>query len=259
MTVTLEAGVVDGIAFVTQGQGTPVTVFAHGLGGSIAETRPLASKVTGTRVLIDHRGHGASAALVDGWDYDLLARDLLAVADAVGASRAVGLSLGAGALLRLLSLEPGRFAKLAFVLPAAIDVGRTDGAVLRLRLLGEAIVAGDARAAADLLLAELPVAVRDRRGVDAVLLRRARALVDREPPAPRGEDRPLRSRAVLADVTAPSLVIGQAGDDLHPSALACELAGLLPTSELLLLPEGGVFWTDTATAQQALADHLMED
>src|SRR5207237_1440875 len=147
--------------------------------GSLAETRPLAARVQGTRVLVDLRGHGASAPLEDGWDYDLLARDLLAVADAVGASQAVGLSLGAGALMRLLSHKPDRFSKVAFVLPAAIDATRQDGATKRLARLGAAIEAGDARAAADLLIAELPAEVRGRRGVDALLLRRAAQLVSR--------------------------------------------------------------------------------
>ncbi|MGB8650376.1 MAG: alpha/beta fold hydrolase, partial [Mycobacteriales bacterium] len=94
------AGRLGGVSFVALGEGDPVTVFAHGLGGSISETRPLATRVDGTRVLLDFRGHGDSDLLVRGWDYDTLADDLLAVADAVGATRAVGLSLGAGALLR---------------------------------------------------------------------------------------------------------------------------------------------------------------
>ncbi|MCU1586896.1 MAG: alpha/beta hydrolase fold protein [Frankiales bacterium] len=251
--------VVDGLSFLVVGEGSPVTVFAHGLAGSTAETRPLASKVAGTRVLFDHRGHGASAPLDDGWDYDLLARDLLTVADAVGATQAVGLSLGAGALLRLATHDSDRFTKLAFVLPAAIDAGRTDGAALRLQRLVDAIAGHDARAAADLMLEELPLAVRQRRGIDALLLRRARALVDRPAPAPRGRDHPVHDRALLSTVRVPSLVIGQHADDLHPWVLAAELNDALPSSDLLLLAEGGVFWTDAATAQQALADHLVED
>ena len=85
-TAVLTDGRVGGVAFTVVGEGSPVTVFAHGLGGSSAETRPLASRTGGTRVLLDFRGHGTSDPLVDGWDYDLLAEDLLAVADATGAS-----------------------------------------------------------------------------------------------------------------------------------------------------------------------------
>jgi 3-oxoadipate enol-lactonase len=250
------SGVIGGVSFVVLGDGGPVTVFAHGLGGSIAETRPLATRVEGTRVLLDFRGHGDSDAVDGGWDYDTLADDLLAVADAVGATQAVGLSLGAGALLRALTRDPDRFAKLAFVLPAAIDLTRKDGATERLFRLGDAIVAKDARAVADVLLEELPTEVRERRGVDLLVLRRASQLITRPAPAPRFQDRPLHDRTVLSQITAPAFVLAQEGDALHPADLAAELALALPTASLLTLPEGGVFWTAGKTAQLALADHL---
>ena len=50
-----------------------------------------------------------------------------------GATRAVGLSLGAGALLRLLRETPTGSTGWRFVLPAALDVARADGATVRLR------------------------------------------------------------------------------------------------------------------------------
>lgn len=248
----------EGLAYRVLGEGGPVTVFAHGLGGSMAETRPLAQRVEGTRVLLDFRGHGDSERLQDGWDYDLLARDLLAVADATGATRAVGLSLGAGALLRLLSHHPDRFERVAFVLPAAIDSTRQDGARLRLERLGQAIDRCDARAAADLLLEELPPSLRHRRGVEALVLRRATQLVTRPAPEPRFDDRPLPDRAVLQGIRCPALVLAQRGDALHPAALAAELALALPQGRLVTLGEGGVFWTEAALAQSELADHLKE-
>ncbi|MCW2500441.1 MAG: hydrolase [Frankiales bacterium] len=253
------SGTLGGVSFVVLGEGGPTTVFAHGLGGSIAETRPLATRVAGTRVLLDFRGHGDSAVLEDGWDYDLLADDLLAVADHVGATQAVGLSLGSGALLRALARDPGRFTKVAFVLPAAIDSARRDGATERLHRLGAAIERQDARATADILLEELPDEVRRRRGVDALVLRRAGQLVTKPAPAPRHEDRPLPDRSVLARLTCPALVLAQTDDPLHPADLAAELAAALPASELVVLPEGGVFWTAAREAQSALARHLAED
>ncbi len=210
----------------------------------------------GTRVLLSFRGHGSSDALVDGWDYDELAADLRAVADEVAATRCVGLSLGGGALLRLLRDEPDRFDRLAFVLPAAIDATRADGATVRLQALGAAIDGGDAEAVAQILLAEVPAEFRDRRGVAMLLTRRAQALVQRPAPTPRSADRPLADRAVLSAVTAPALVVGQQGDPLHPLALAVELAAALPRGELLGLPAGGVFWTGAGEVQQALAGHV---
>lgn len=245
------------LARAVLGSGTPVTVFAHGLGGSSAETRPLARSLPGTRVLLEFRGHGGSGPLpLGGWDYDVFAEDLLTVADEVGADRAVGLSLGAGALLRVLAVQPDRFARLAFVLPAALDRDRADGALLRLQSLAAAIDGRDADAVGDLLLAEVPVGLRGRRGVAALVRRRAEQLVLRPAPLPRGNDRPVEDLAVLARVTAPALVLAQQGDSLHPVQLAARLAAALPSARLLTLPVGGVFWDGAGRAQAALADHL---
>jgi pimeloyl-ACP methyl ester carboxylesterase len=252
------SGVIGGVSFVVLGEGGPVTVFAHGLGGSISETRPLATRVAGTRVLLDFRGHGDSEEQPEGWDYDSLADDLLAVADAVAASQAVGLSLGAGALLRALTRDPARFRKLAFVLPAAIDATRRDGATERLHRLGAAITAQDARAVADVLLEEVPAVTRERRGVEALVLRRAQQLVTKPAPAPKYEDRPLHDRGVLSVIDVPALVITQDADTLHPADLGRSLARDLD-ADLLALPEGGVFWTEAKRVQLALADHLAED
>lgn len=251
-----ESGRVGGVDYTVLGEGLPVTVFAHGLGGTSSETRPLALKAPGTKVLLSFRGHGDSDALEDGWDYDLLAQDLRTVADHVGATQCVALSLGCGALLRILRDTPDRFERVAFVMPATLDADRVDGATVRLESLGEAIDRGDVEAVAASLLSEVPAALRDRRAIPLLLTRRAEALVRRPAPVPRGSDRPLDDRSVLSRVTAPALVIGQAEDRLHPLDLARELAGLLPESRLLALPEGGVFWTATAEAQTALAEHL---
>ena len=256
MSAVLAPGRVGGVAFSTLGEGGPVTVFAHGLGGSSAETRPLARRVPGTRVLLDLRGHGTSDALPGGWDYDLLADDVLAVADAVGADRAVGLSLGGGALLRALSRDPGRFTRLAFVLPAALDGERTDGATLRVRLLGDAIDAGDVERVTEILLSEVPEAAQERRGVAALVARRAQQLTSRPAPRPLRPDRPLADRALLSAVRVPALVVAQEGDPLHSLDVARDLCEALPDCRLEVLPPGGVFWTAAPAVRDALAGHL---
>ena len=46
-----------GLAALVTGAGEPVTVVAHGLGASIAETRPLAGGVAGARVFVTAPGH----------------------------------------------------------------------------------------------------------------------------------------------------------------------------------------------------------
>ena len=259
MTLALEpVSTIGGLNVVVLGEGGPVTLFAHGLGGSIAETRPLATRVDGTRVLFDFPGHGDSAELERGWDYDLLADSLLAVADTFGATQAVGLSMGAGALLRALSRDPERFTRLAFVLPAAIDDTRRDNATDRLRILGDAIRSSDPDAAADFLLGELPASVRERRGIEVLVRRRAAQLVARPAPEPAFDDRPLHDRSLFASLGVPALVVGQQDDALHPLDLALELHGLLPDADLAVYPQAGVFWTAAREAQEALARHLSE-
>lgn len=246
-----------GLSWSVLGSGAPVTVFAHGLGGSCAETRPLAAKVPGTRVLLDFRGHGASPDLVDGWCYAELAADLLAVADTVGATRAVGLSLGAGALLRLLSAHPDRFERVAFVMPAALDLVGSGPGPSRLDRLGTAIDTADVDAVAAILLEEVPPVWRERNAVVRLLTRRARALCQRPAPWPRlRDDAPLADLADLDLLTVPALVVGQAGDRLHELEVARRLAELLPCAQLLALGEAGVFWSDAARTQLALAEHL---
>ena len=250
---------VGGVDVTVVGAGLPVTVFAHGLGGSSAETRPLALRTPGTRVLLTFRGHGASDGIPGGWTYDDLADDLRSVADAFGATGAVGLSLGAGALLRLLSRDPDRFERIAFVLPAALDETRADLATDRLLRLADAMIAGDEDQVVRLLLAEVPAKVRNRGGTRLLVDRRAKQLLGSVPPHPRRPEAPLHDLAPLAAVRAPALVVGQAGDALHPASVADRLAGALPSGELLQLEPGGVFWTATRQVQDTLARHLAAD
>ncbi len=258
MTTTAGA-VVGGVAVTVLGDGLPVTLFAHGLGGSSIETRPLATRTPGTRVLLTFRSHAGSATIPGGWTYDDLADDLVTVADAYGATRAVGLSLGAGALLRLLSRRPDRFDRLAFVLPAALDTPRDDRATARLRELGQAVDAGDEGRLVELLLNDVPFAVRHRGGTALLVHRRARHLMGTAAPYPRGAEAPLCDLSCLATVTAPALVVAQADDPLHPTAVAARLVAALPRAALLLLAEGGVFWTATRDVQEALATHLAKE
>ena len=256
MTTVAAPTRVAGVDVTVVGSGLPVTVYAHGLGGSSVETRPLAARTPGTRVLLTFRCHGASDGIEGGWTYDDLADDLLTVADAFGATSAVGLSLGAGVLLRALTRSPDRFARVAFVLPATLDKTRDDHATARLLRLGDALVAGDGDHVRRMLLEEVPQQVRDRGGVRILVDRRARQMLSSTPPYPRGPEAPLPDLTALAGIAAPALVVGQVDDPLHPVAVAAQLAARLPHAELVLLEPGGVFWTETRRVQDALAHHL---
>jgi pimeloyl-ACP methyl ester carboxylesterase len=184
------------IDWLATGSGDPVTIFAHGLAASIAQTRPLASGVPGTRVFLSFRGHGATTTpdpKTSPWTYATLADELRAVADDTNATRALGLSMGSHALLSLVATTPDRFQRLVFVLP----------------------------------LREMPAQV----------------------PLPGGVE-PLRQ------VTAPALVIAQAGDEIHPVAAAERLAKILPNARLEVLEPGGVLWRDRVRLRGLVAQFL---
>ena len=247
---------VGGIEFFVYGDGAPVTVFAHGLAGSVSETKPLAMPLAGTRVLFNFRGHGGSDPLPGGWDYDLLAHDLRVVADHVGATGACGLSLGAGALLRILTATPDRFDRLAFVMPAALDQASNDGAIARLRALGAAIESGDRERLTEVLLEEVPADLRDLRVTRVLLARRAAELAVMTPPAPARVDVPVRNVSTLRAVKAPALVLAQEGDVLRGTDVAHRISDALSTSTLEVLPPAGVFWTAPDQTRTALRHAL---
>jgi 3-oxoadipate enol-lactonase len=209
------------------GAGEPVTVFAAGLGGTIAETRVLGSGVAGTRVFFDFRGHGRSGSPADGdWSYAALTRDLSAVADGAGATRAVGMSMGAAALLGILAGNPDRFARNVFFLPAILDEPRGDVGDLPLYVPGRAVsLAPDAVA-----------------GLTQALV----------------STRPLADRAVLGAVRAPCLVIGQEGDPVHPARVARDLAAALPDATLHVFPEPGGLVAHRA-ALRALVSRFLDN
>lgn len=235
-----------GLEVLVTGHGEPHTLFVHGLAGSIATTRPYASRVPGTRTFMHLRGHGRSHTPThDDWGYDDLAAEVWAVADAVGATQALGVSMGAGSLLNGLARDPGRFSRLVLVLPAVLDVPRADEALRRLGALAARVEAGDVRPVAAYLLAEQPVQVRDDPAVIAWCREQAQALLSS---GVAGVLRvlpgrlPLHDRAALASVQAPVLVLGQEGDATHPVDAARELAGALPRASLHIAGPGGIMW-----------------
>jgi 3-oxoadipate enol-lactonase len=241
------------------GEGEPVTVFAHGLGSGIGETRLLGSAVAGRKVFFHFRGHGRSAAPPGRWTYADLARDLRAVADLAGATRAVGASLGAGALCRLLADNPGRFTRAVFFLPAVLDEARPGAARQRLTALLEAIESGDAAAVAEVISQEAPAQVRNTPAVWAFLRQRLEQLM-RDGLAAGLESLPelvvMNDRRKLRAVTAPALVIACRGDELHPVSVAEQLAEALPNAILHVYDRPGVVWTQRADLRQRISGFL---
>jgi pimeloyl-ACP methyl ester carboxylesterase len=222
-----------------EGAGEPVTVFAHGLTNSCMELAAFTPMAPGTKVRFCFRGHGHSSVPdVGSYGYDALARDLDAVARETGATRAVGTSMGAGALARLIARDPDRFERLVFLLPPALD-GTTEP---------DPSFEGIAE-----LLEELP---RDE-AIEEILRRSGRARQSEGNPGlrefdlllwqdmnPVGVARAIREvvrdaavpdLGVLAPVVAPAIVIAREGDGIHPASVASRLAEVMPNAEAVVL------------------------
>ncbi len=247
------------LEYLVTGDAPPTTVFAHGIAGGIAETRPLGSGVGGRKVFFQFRGHGRSDPANRALDYADLATDLRAVADEFGATRALGVSLGAGALCRLLAQTPDRFERLVFFLPAVLDQARPPAAMARIRALLDAVAADDAPAAASLLAAEIPMALRDQPASWRYVRERLDGLF-RDGLAESLVDLPaqvaLPDRTVLRAVTAPALVIGCRGDVAHPPAVAEELASLLGHATLHIYDQAAVVWTHRTDLRTRISEFL---
>ena len=241
------------------GGGEPVTVFAHGLAADISGTRPLGSAVTGRRVFFHFRGHGRSDAPPGPWDFGDLAADLRAVADLAGAGRALGVSMGAAALCRLLAETPDRFERAVLYLPAPLDGRRPPAAAARLQRLLAALDTGEAAAIAEAVELELPPSVRNTPAGWGYLRQRVEQL-QRDGLAPQLET--LWRAPAVADDTAlravhvPVLVIGCVGDEAHPVAVAERLAGLMPRAALHVYDRPAVLWTNRAELRERISAFL---
>ncbi len=247
------------LEYLVSGDGQPTTAFAHGIAGGIPDTRPLGSGVSGRKVFFQFRGHGRSDPPGDTFGYADLAADLRAVADEFGATRALGVSLGAGALCRMLAQTPQRFEKVVFYLPAALDEVRSSVVGTRMKALLEAVETEDAPAAAALLSADIPAAMRDRPAAWRYIRERLDALL-RDGLAPAIADLPaqpvLPDRSALAAVTAPARVIGCRGDAAHPPAIAEQLAEVLPNATLHIYDQPAVLWTNRTDLRTRISEFL---
>ncbi len=231
---------------------------AHGLGSSVAETRPLLSGVHGQRVFVTARGHDATVP--EQVSYQLLGDDLLATADRHEATRALGASMGAGALLSVLSRHPDRFERVVSFLPAAIDKPRADAAVRRLEALATALESGDRATVEQVVDDELPADLRGEPQVQAY--RRARvahllahpgiAVAVRQLP----DVTPVSDRSLLGAVTAEVLVLAQEGDPLHPAQVARELVAALPRARLVVFDRPGVMFRERPRLRGLITDFL---
>jgi pimeloyl-ACP methyl ester carboxylesterase len=247
------------IETLVTGSGEPITLFAHGFAGSIAETRPFASGVDGTKVFLHFRGHGLTAGATSPWGYRALEAELSAVRAAHGASRGVGISIGSGALLAAALKDPAAFERLVLVLPPAIDQPRVGHTLERVEAMARRADDGDIDGLTQLLLAEQPAEVRDGRMVQMWARQQATRMtgsaltsVIREVP----HVFPIADRTMLTTIECPVLVIGHEGDEAHPAELVGELVDALPNAEGKVYSAGGVLWTHRSELRDTMRAFL---
>lgn len=254
--VTLPSGV--RVEQLVTGTGDPVTVFAHGLAGDITGTRPLGSAVTGRRAFFHFRGHGRSDAPPGPWSFADLAADLRGFADRAGATRAVGVSMGAAALCRLLTETPGRFERVVLYLPAPLDGARSPASVQRLDRLLASVESGEAAVIADAVEQELPTAVRNTPAGWAFLRQRVEQL-QRDGLAPEIES--VWSAPAVADESAlkafagRALVLGCRGDETHPVSWAERVAAAL-NADLEIYDRPSILWTSRNALRTRISTFL---
>jgi len=252
----------SGLTWQAHGHGAPVTLVVPGLGATPGEARIPASGLPGTRVVLTLPSHGHAPDAEPGyWRYPRLAAEVAAVADRVGATRAVGVSLGAGALTRLVAEQPDRFERLALLLPAALDGPRSPTASRRLHHLAtavdQALDHGDDTALRDLVTAEVPAGVAVGDHVSArtqALLRLRDALHELPGQSPLGDLG--RAADVLAGVQAKVLVIGATRDPLHPREVAEAVADAIGGAELELFDSPAPLLTHRAQVRERLRSFL---
>jgi len=182
--------------------------------------------------------------------YDELADDLDRVAAETGATQALGVSLGAHTVLRLLSRSPDRFDRAVLFLPAALDAPpeRREG-------LAGALRAGDEQAVLEWVRGELPA------GRDTEAYARARTTYLLSSPGlplllEALTEAPVPDLSVLGAIETDVLVLAQEGDPVHPAAVARELAARLPRARLHVFDRPGVLWGDRRRFRELVLGHL---
>ena len=230
----------DGVKLAVEvlGDGEPVSVFGHGLTGSRDDFRLITQFLPGTKVLFDFRGHGESDLPGPGsYSTAHFAADLDAVARDHGATCAGGISLGAGAILRLMAQDPTRFDRLILIQPARLD--RSTEAHRRMFRLADVLERLPFEEAVEEILDQEEAEGAFDRWPGQRDLRR-QALLSMHPEAvPNAireciDDPPVTDAEPLRAVTAPTLVIAHEGDPIHDAAVARELADALPNADLVL-------------------------
>ena len=239
-------------------------LFLHGMGCDGTDWQPQVDAFADRYrcITVDHRGHGRSDRTTgDGYSIAGFAADAAAVLDHLGVDRAhvVGLSMGGMIAQQMAVSAPARVCTLAlldtFSRPGAMGEGM--GAMAdQVEAAGLDAIAGGFQA---MVFASATTASRSdllerfdvqfRGNTPACLAWAMRAIA--------GID--VYDR--LGGVSAPTLVLCGAEDNLTPIAQAEELAGAIPGARIEVVPDAGHFSNieNPDVVNQHLAKHLAHD
>lgn len=252
----------------TFGSGEPHTLFGHGFAGAIRDTRPFGTGVTGTKHFLHLPGHGGRPSPGPGWNYGQIAEALAQSLTSTSATQALGVSMSAGGLLRLLSTADPRtrnLKKVALVLPASFtgfsaEVAEANRAYLeQLRGL---VAAGDVESITDLMLSREPAEVAELLPVRAWTKTKAENLVDTDMSDGLGlaleiavDESPGKDPlGALARFPGEVLVLTHEDDPAHPVEVAEAIAAAIPAARLEVLPAGSILWRGRHEVRRILGE-----
>jgi len=258
----------DGITFHYRdaGEGLPF-VFQHGLGGDVSQPLGLYRPAAGIRLItFDMRAHGQTDPLGDVAKLRMatLAGDLVALLDHLEIDTAVvgGISLGSAVAVNVALQFPARVRGLVLSRPAWLE-GPVPENVRNYGLIARLIRELGVRKGREQFQSMAEFQAMERDSPDC-----AQSLVGQFE-QPRAEefaarlerlaaDTPVRSGDDYGTIRAPTLILGNRQDPIHPWSYAETLAQLIPGAELReLTPKSVSTVAHAADVQRALDGFLI--
>jgi pimeloyl-ACP methyl ester carboxylesterase len=227
------------------GDGPPV-IFHHGMGGDLSQPLGLLAELRVSRLIApDARGHGASAHLTRDAEasFDLLADDVIRVADHLGLERfvAAGISMGAGASLNLALRYPERIRALILARPAWLDCPMEPWKQEIFEAIAELLETENQTEAASLLAArrdfqslaaEYPGTAGSLRGQLTRPQAKESTAVLRGFP----HTAPSFDASAWSQIAVPTVVIAHGDDPFHPYDVGEQYAQVIPVASLITIP-----------------------
>ncbi|GAA1863694.1 alpha/beta fold hydrolase [Brevibacterium marinum] len=274
MTKDLNLPGADTDYIATFGTKEPHTLFGHGFAGAIRDTRPFGTGISGTKHFLHLPGHGGRPSPGAGWTYGQIAEVLAQALSRTSATQALGVSMSAGGLLRLLATEhpvTRGLEKVALVLPASFtgfSAEVSDRNRAHLERLRELVSSGDVEGVVDLMLSREPAEVAELLPARAWTRTKAENLVGTDMSdglglaleiavdANEGDDPGENGgpMGTLARWPGQVLVLTHEDDPAHPVEIAEAVAAAIPGSRLEVLPAGSILWRGRHKVRRILGE-----